>query len=327
MTGTVFTRKRASNIWTSLLALTLWTPCVASDSSQSGADREAPRSSGPYLDQTKPGATPSLFAPGIVSRDIMNHSSPTFSSDGREVYWSEFLRDPLRVRIVCSRLVDGVWTAPEPIDCASTDSYGDDCPFLAPNGARLFFASFRNLPGETGPERERLWYADRDENGWSQATPLGPAINNQPLHWQASVSEVGTLYLSSDVGILVSRLVDGHYQPPQPATEVMHKDYRGITPFIAPDESYIIFASSDLGGAGGRKDLYIGYRLADDRWSEPIRLSDRINGEHHDLCPIVSPDRQYLFYVSMRPGREAADVYWVRADFLEELRPPSTDHP
>ena len=43
---------------------------------------------GNYLGQTPPGDTPVVFAPGIVSTPIIEHSAPTFSRDGKEIYWS-----------------------------------------------------------------------------------------------------------------------------------------------------------------------------------------------------------------------------------------------
>lgn len=47
---------------------------------------EFPILKGPYLGQKPPGVSPEIFAPGIISIDIMNHSTPVFSPDGKEVY-------------------------------------------------------------------------------------------------------------------------------------------------------------------------------------------------------------------------------------------------
>ena len=44
---------------------------------------------GAYFGQATPGTIPTVFAPGIVSiPSYHEHSSPVFSQDGREVYWS-----------------------------------------------------------------------------------------------------------------------------------------------------------------------------------------------------------------------------------------------
>ena len=51
---------------------------------------EFPVLKGPYLGQKPPGMKPKIFAPGILSTGHHEHSSPAFSADGREVYWSVF---------------------------------------------------------------------------------------------------------------------------------------------------------------------------------------------------------------------------------------------
>ncbi|MCU0461358.1 MAG: hypothetical protein MUF36_05000 [Bacteroidales bacterium] len=45
--------------------------------------------SGPYLGQTPPGSAPKVFASGIVSTSMVNHSCITVSPDGTEIYWIE----------------------------------------------------------------------------------------------------------------------------------------------------------------------------------------------------------------------------------------------
>jgi uncharacterized protein (TIGR02145 family) len=42
---------------------------------------------GAYFGQTPPGATPQVFAPGIISTDANEYSAPSFSPDGNEVFW------------------------------------------------------------------------------------------------------------------------------------------------------------------------------------------------------------------------------------------------
>jgi len=43
---------------------------------------------GPYLGQKPPGMAPEVFAPGIVTTELNEHGSPTFSPDLSEMYWS-----------------------------------------------------------------------------------------------------------------------------------------------------------------------------------------------------------------------------------------------
>jgi len=92
-------------------------------------------------------------------------------------------------------------------------------------------------------------------------------------------------------------------------------------PYIAPDESYLIFASDRPGGYGGR-DLYVSYR-SDARWSVPQNLGPAINTAAWELYPSVSPDGRYLF-LTRRPGgwdaTDDSDIYWIRVTIIERLR-------
>jgi len=113
--------------------------------------------------------------------------------------------------------------------------------------------------------------------------------------------------------------------------------------FIDPDERYLIMPSMGPGGGDGRPDYYITFRDEQDRWSEPVRLPDHIDtGRSGNLSPYVSPDGRYFFFLSTRrptweerpdslsaqvlqqiydaPGRGNADIWWVDAGFLEEMR-------
>lgn len=65
---------------------------------------------GPYLGQTPPGKSPQIFASGFVSnRDIVGC---TFSSDGQEFYFSQFISNSNRIMV--TKHEESGWTDPEP---------------------------------------------------------------------------------------------------------------------------------------------------------------------------------------------------------------------
>ena len=74
--------------------------------------------------------------------------------------------------------------------------------------------------------------------------------------------------------------------------------------FVAPDESYIIFASSRRSGYG-QIDLYISEKDEDANWGKSRNLGETINTPGPEYCPFVSADGKYLFYTSNQ------DIYWV----------------
>ncbi len=270
-----------------------------------------------FFDQPLPGETPVVFAAGLVTYEFMNHSSVSISPDLDEMYWSKWYDAEGRQEVVFSKLVGGRWTAPE--TAAFSGVYSDDVPFLRPDGERLYFLSRRPLTPEARGGREYIWSCDRQPDGsWAEPQALPETVNSGQMHWQFSVAENGNIYFSTDDGMKLARLVEGAYQAPVLVTEALHAQYLGGMPYIAPDESYIIFNSGDLPGTVGRNDLYIGYRGEDGTWSEPIHLGEPINGPKGDMCPNLSPNGEWLFYVR---HDDAFNIYWVEASFIEELRP------
>ena len=68
-------------------------------------------SDGSYLGQTPPGAIPQLFAPGIISLNNRFETYPTFSPDGKEMFFSVVNSTWTTGKILHTREVNGIWTA------------------------------------------------------------------------------------------------------------------------------------------------------------------------------------------------------------------------
>lgn len=286
-----------------------------------GASQAAPKFpvlKGEYLGQEKPGNTPIMFAPGIVSGHGFDneHSPAVFSRDGKEVYWTQKFRGP----ILFMREEEGVWTAPKPAPFCS--EYGDGEPFISPDGSKLYFLSFRPVnPG--GPtDKENMWVVARTKSGWSEAEPVSPLINAYDLHWLFSIANNGTIYFASPHeggfganDIYCSRLVNGAYKEPENCGPIINSTGVDHTPFIAPDESYLIFVSRGRSASSRDFQFYISYKNENGSWQEPIDLGQEISSLGPGLCPSITPDGKYMFFI----GR--GDIYWIDAGFIEKLRP------
>ncbi len=281
---------------------------------------------GPYLGQQPPGADPTMFAPDIVASHRFEHGTVTFSPDGSEAYWAtsnETESGYTYGMIVMSRLEDGRWTPPEPAPF-SRPRQGDDVPFFAPDGSKLFFLSTRpDRDGNSGGER--IWVLDRTDHGWSEPRMIEGGPNELGKHWQFSVAASGAVYFSSgDPGgygmgdIYVSRPSRGAYATPENLGAVVNTEYGEGAPFIAPDESYLLFMRVGAPDATGRVDLYVSFKDESGRWTAPVNMGARVNTRSNEICPIVSSDGKYLFFNSFRSGN--ADNYWMDAAIIEELR-------
>jgi ankyrin repeat protein len=263
---------------------------------------------GPYMGQVPPGDALIPFAPGII---VIDHSSITTSSDGLEMAWGT------GTSVMMSRVKDGRWTKPEyaPFSGKSDISFYDDVPFFSPDGQRLFFTSRRPLASSTD-RKENIWFVERTARGWSDPKPVGDDVNGMALHWQISVSNSGTLYFAGrredEFGsgdIYRSRIVDGRFSRPENLGPVINSKEGETQPFVAPDESYLLFSRV----VERRPVPYISYKSKDGQWLPPLSLENYMGKIG---CLIVSPDGKYIF---------TQGGWWISAKFIEELRPKGTE--
>ena len=86
--------------------------------------------SGSYFNMEPPGIRPEIFAPGIISTEYHEHSSPMFSRDGKEVYWSVFYNFWGPQVIVFMRYDNNRWTRPRVAPFSGQYSDGNPCLLL-----------------------------------------------------------------------------------------------------------------------------------------------------------------------------------------------------
>jgi len=246
----------------------------------------------------RPIREPMRFGDGMINTEADVYG-PTFTPDGRTIYYTLRKDRDGHESIVFSRFEDGRWTPPETASF-STHAY-DKEPYLSPDGRRMFFASTR--PQMEGDERTAfdIWVVDRAGDGWGEPRRLGPAVNGPGYDNYPAVAANGNLYFGSEreagrgrLDIYVSRFVNGEYQPAENLGAGINTAATDTDPYIAPDESFIIFTST-RDGTRGEGDLYVS-RRENGAWTAPRHLGDVVNGASFDYTPFVSPDGRYLFY-------------------------------
>ena len=84
-----------------------------------------------------------------------------------------------------------------------------------------------------------------------------------------------------------------------------------VDSYIAPDQSFIVFAGFGRPDDMGNGDLYISEQQ-NGVWSAARHLGAGINSTAREYCPAASPDGRYFFFTSFRGfGDRVPDHPWT----------------
>ena len=268
-----------------------------------------------------------LFAPGIVSTgDIF---ASTFTPDGRTVVFTKFA-PPRPMTLMASTFRDNAWGSPVPLPFSGT--HRDLDPSFSPDGARLYFSSWRPSGPSSADTTNGVdtWYSDRSANAWSPPVRLAEPLNSPNAETFPNATNRGVLYFDSNRSTDRRRLVyraeprpDGTLGLPVLLDPTINADSGASNLFVDPDERYVVFGAVRPEGSGGL-DLYISWRTMSG-WTSPRNLGPQVNTTGTEFCPFVSRDGRFLFFTRVSPPTAppvVRNVYVVRFDGLRERLKP-----
>ena len=265
---------------------------------------------GPYLGQDPPTDSCKIFLPEIF-KNI--HSTPVFSPDGRLVFWRSMDQKPL----LYMEEINGIWSRPKQVPFKFL-FYKQDVPFFSYDGNKLFFMTTKPQSFYQLWSDEAIWYIEKRNDNWSNPKQISKELNKIYTHWQFSVAANGNIYLSGCENgkwfIFKSELIKGIYKKPEKIVQpniLASGESQYLFPFIARDETYLIFSKKVNDDDG---DLFITFLNTDGSWSNEINMGSKINSKDFEICPIVTIDGKYLFF--LRRDR----IIWISAKIIEELR-------
>ncbi|WP_281561146.1 hypothetical protein [Thalassomonas sp. RHCl1] len=269
---------------------------------KSYGDNKLPALEGPYLGQKPPGLIPEVFAPGIVStkhRDL----SAFFTPDMQALYFTRKENNSKKWSLITFTLENNRWRKSAVVPRVGR-------PFISPDGNTLHLGKK---------------YRQRSPAGWSEIKSLGSPYEDIRI-MRLTASSAGTYVFDEGTrdgkGVLrYSRVTDGKREQPKPLGKAINTGKWNAHPFIAPDESYLMWDGERDGGFGGN-DIYISFRQPDGSWGTAINLGDKVNTDGEQSSPYVTPDGKYLFFNSYN-SQGNGDIYWADARMIEALRPKS----
>src|SRR6056297_1717525 len=263
----------------------------------------------PYLGQKPPGLIPIPFAPGLVSTDLYEANS-AFTPDMKAFYFIRRGEENKNSAFYEYKYneINGIWEKSE----VASPWIGR--PVISPDGETMHLGDR---------------YLKRTESGWSELQNLEPpTVSNDSMYiMRLSSSSNGTYYFDtykendSTFPIRYSRLIDGKHEEPIALPKEINTGTFLSHPFIAPDESYLLFDAKREDGFG-ESDIYISFKQKDGTWGNAVNLGDKINTNAWEASASITPDGKYLFF-SRNVGSddfENVDVFWVDAKVIYALK-------
>jgi CubicO group peptidase (beta-lactamase class C family) len=267
---------------------------------------------GPYMGQKPPGLVAEPFAPGIISKDGWELEG-VFAPGMKEFYFtlnSDDYANPktgkFRPTVIGFRQENNIWTKFQEFRRRGEVTF-------SPDGKRMHMAK---------------GYKERVGDGWSERKSLGPMFDRKDwgimrLTSSAKGSYVFDDYKNKDT-IRISTVKNGKRQAPKKMGPAVNSGQWTAHPFIAPDESYLIWDSERDDGYGD-SDLYISFKQKDGSWGPAINMGEGVNSDKWDAYASVTPDGKYiLFNRRIDDGSNEdvmnVDVYWVDAKIIETLK-------
>jgi hypothetical protein len=250
---------------------------------------------------------PAIFTLPWASGEFSD-DPPTATPNGRTML---FQREGAHSsKIFESHLIKGRWSTP--LVTSFSGSWLDQFPAMSPDGTYLIFESDRPVAAgaATTEPVANLWRVDRKSSGWSAPAHLPDTVNISKRIYGHSVAANGDIYFMSsteprgkDSGwrlFRAARTAEGYAQAE--ALPFSAGPYSDVDPYIAPDQSYLIFSSRGRREPTGQEHLFIAFHHGAD-WGPviPIRYQGDEQAKNDDTLN-VSADGKILYFDSFRDG-------------------------
>jgi len=248
-----------------------------------------------------------------------NDFAPAVSPDGSFMIFNSN-RNGRYQDLFITRLVNGAWTRPEPLERVNSP-YNDETPFLSADGSVLLFSSDRDGSIEMPTDRRNrvrvsfdLYWSKRTADGWSAPKPLPGDVNTMYHERTPSLSRDGkTLYFCRwHFGDMRKTLLmsagyrDGGFVNARPMPAPFNTGHQDVALIPAEDLGGFFFSSNRPGGFGMFDIYFISYKNG--AFEKPVNLGPMINSSANELY-LARADQRYFICSNRTGGQGRFDIY------------------
>ena len=278
---------------------------ISGYSQENESDSDFPTLIGPYLGQKPPELVPRKFEP-FDSKEMCQFA---FYDSGRKCIISK------KFRLFYTELHDEEWLVMKELDFGDYENAGLFGANISPDEKVLYYNSLdRPLPEGAEKPQCPIWISSIEgETHLAQTRFIGfggmypTATSDGGLYFTLRKDGVDCIarreYLNNEYK-------ETEVVPPPVFSESFHDQH----PFIAPDESYLIFDSENRNKKNGCA-LFISFKNRNGSWTEPRNMGDFINQENAAMARVTT-DGKYLFY-----GDADGCTWWISTKIFEKLKP------
>lgn len=244
---------------------------------------------------------PALTTPGY-------EATPTFTPDGRTMYFLAADAAFAKYQLAQSRCVDGRWTKGEPAPFSMPLPVWDADPAVTQDGQRLYFVSTRQDPKA---ENFDIWFVQRQADGsWGPAQRLPEPVNSKSSELLPRADAQGRLYFGSDRAgghgqgdiYVAEQDAQGRWSVSNvgPPVSTAHFEYEAE---ISRDGRTMVVVAN----RGDRSHLYR-YALHDGKWVEMGKVPAK--DDQFQVGPLLSPNGDRLLF-AQRDGADSGEMFLI----------------
>ena len=246
----------------------------------------------PYLSRLDFSKGAVKLEPNLISTNQIEYNT-SFDVQSQTLYYTISSSDWSESNIMQCQFQNGAFSKPEKVKFDG-QFYNSADVHIQRDGQYLYFV------GDDGD----IWRSKRKGSQWSKPEKLSKAINSIAPEAYPMTTNSGNLYFSrasqtSSYDIYVAKFKNGKYEDAVKLPNTINSNLLESDAWVAPDETFMVFARKDDPNGFGVTDLFISFN-DNGQWSKAKNLGKTYNSNGVDGSPWLSPDYQYLFFTSTR---------------------------